>query len=115
VDFSAFVTDLANGQVNQRLSEQLSKLVEGVEDTHQKGTLTVTFTVSEEGRQIKVDAKCEAKMPQHPLHGTLFFPVPDKPGEITRDDIRQLKLRNLAERASRKAVGDVDPNTGEVH
>jgi hypothetical protein len=121
--FDIFVGELANGQVNDRLSQALSKLVEAVQDTRGKGSPVVTFSAEHEGHEVKVGVKCKTEVPQHPLHSSLFFYVPDKPGEISRDDVRQMKLKGLADRAVLREVKrahgaddsqDVDPETGEV-
>jgi hypothetical protein len=104
--------DLDNGNVLQRIDEELARVTEGVEETHQPGKLTITFTISDEGMgRAKVDAKVEAKVPTHPLSASLFF-FSKVPGNLSRDNERQGKLNYLPTPKAAESE-DVDEN-GEV-
>lgn len=108
-DFATVVTDLADGTVNQRLSEKLAELVMAVEETGKSGTMTVKIGVKKEGTMAIVGVECTTKIPEHPMHGTLFHL--GRAGALLRDDPRQLPLRNLS--PVPRVADPFDPDSGE--
>lgn len=91
-DFSEFVTNLADGRVNQRLTTTLAKVCEKVEETGLVGELTVKFIVKKESGRALVAVDIKEKVPKHPEHSTLFYFGNDC---LLREDPKQLKLKGL--------------------
>lgn len=100
-DFSEFITDLDHGKINQKLTEELARVVDAVEDTGLVGELTVKLKVKREGKMATVHLDIRTKCPAHPLHATLFYFGVN--GELLREDPRQLSLKTL-DRPAIKAV-----------
>lgn len=87
--------ELDNGRVLERLSEEVREITEAVVETGETGALTIKLSISREAHHAVVDVSSVPKVPKHPMHGTLMFF--DGKGGLTREDPRQLKLRNLNE------------------
>jgi len=96
-DFAEFITDLAHGDINQKLTDALAEVTNAVEETGKVGELSIKFTVKKEGKMAIVAVDIKKKCPEHPLHGTLFY-IGDN-GELLRDDPRQLRLKGLDDSA----------------
>jgi hypothetical protein len=92
MDFLKFLEELDHGRVIQQLGDQLSKVVDAVDDTGQTGTLTVKFSLSKEGEMVIADVDATQKIPNHPMHSTLFFA---HEGRLARDNPKQMKLKAL--------------------
>ncbi len=93
-DFAEWLCELDHGAVNQRLSEKLLQLGSAVQETGLAGTLTIKVSIKREGDMAKADVQVKADVPEHPMHGSLFFF--GRSGSLHRDDPRQLSLRDLA-------------------
>jgi len=93
-DFTEWLVDLDHGRVVQRLSEKLMVLGSAVQETGLAGTITIKIKLEKEGEMAKADVQVKAEIPEHPMHGSLFFF--GKMGSLHRDDPRQLQLRDLA-------------------
>lgn len=91
-DFSEFITDLVNGEVNQKLTTDLAKVVEAVQETGLVGELVVKCIVKKENDRAIVAVEIKKKVPEHQPHGTLFY---FGNGGLVRDDPRQMKLKGL--------------------
>ncbi|MCH7703871.1 MAG: ATP-dependent 6-phosphofructokinase [Planctomycetes bacterium] len=72
-DFSAFITDLAHGDINQKLTAALVEVTNAVEETGKVGELSVKFVLKKEGKMAIVAVDLKKKVPEHPMHGTLFY------------------------------------------
>ena len=92
-DFAEFITDLSHGSVNQRLTEDLAKVVEAVQETGRTGELTIKLNVKLEGGMAVVNTEVKSKAPKPPLPGTMFF-VGEK-GLLHREDPRQTRMKTL--------------------
>ena len=91
-DFSKFVTELDRGQINDHLTFTLSEVIDAVKETNLTGEMTVKFVVKKEGERAIVAVEMKKKVPEHPMHGTLFH---FGNGGLVRDDPRQMKLKGL--------------------
>ena len=91
-DFSEFVTDLAEGRVNQRLTETLAEVCEAVQETGLIGEVTVKFIIKKESNRALVAVEIKEKIPKLPEHATLFYF-----GNVglLREDPKQLKFKGL--------------------
>lgn len=115
-DFSEFIAELNGGVANAQLTAKLAKVVAAVEEIGKSGSLTVTFNVKKEGAMAIVGVEAKAKVPEHPINGSLYFFGAN--GVLCRDDPRQLKLKNLdAPKRNLKTVsfptGDPKPVDGD--
>jgi hypothetical protein len=90
-DFADLITDMGHGEVHQRLSEDLAKIVEAVEDTGLKGKMTITITVKRSGERVAmVDLASKLDIPRHPTPSSGFFF--EAGGGLAKSDPRQTKL-----------------------
>ncbi len=103
-DFSALLLDCDHGKVNERLGEQLQKLVEAVNVTGKNGSISIKVTVSKEGPMVQVDVGSSVKTPQPRMMGTLFHIGKDS--LLTRDNPKQMILKDLAREAPPRVVPD---------
>ena len=88
--FSEILIDLASGDVERRLTNDLAELVRAVEETGDKGKLTLTLDVSKGAKLVSVSAKVESKLPRSPLENTSFFT--DERGGLHVENPRQGKI-----------------------
>lgn len=91
-DFSEFITDLDHGQINQALSDKLAEVVAAVADTGKDGELTIKLTIKREGKMATVGCTAKTKVPEHALHGTLFY---FGQSGLVRDDPKQISLPSV--------------------
>lgn len=91
-DFSEFVTDLADGRVNQRLTATIAEICEAVQDTGLVGELNVKFTFKKESSRAIVAVEIKEKVPRHPEHATLFY---FGNNGLVREDPKQLTMKGL--------------------
>ena len=91
-DFSEFITNLVNGEVNQKLTVTLGEVSEAVNETGLVGEIKLKLTVKKEGGRAIVAVDITKKVPEHPVHGTLFH---FGNGGLVRDDPRQMKMKGL--------------------
>jgi hypothetical protein len=100
--FSDFLREVARGSVHTEASEQLHALVDAVQETGQKGTLTLAFTVEPIAKgdvsTLKVGGKVVAKLPTSSLTSAFFV---DAAGNLSRRDPRQLTLPNITDRTEK--------------
>jgi hypothetical protein len=90
-EFADLITDLGHGEVHQRLSEDMAKIVEAVEDTGLKGKMTITITVKRTGERVAmVDLQSKLDIPRHPAPSSAFFF--EEGGGLAKSDPRQQKL-----------------------
>ena len=92
-DFATFITDLAHGEINQKLTEAMAEVIRAVEATNKVGELVVRFIAKRNGNMAIVATEIRKKIPEEPLTGSMFY-IGDN-GELFREDPRQLRLKNL--------------------
>ena len=100
MDFTDFLTDLDHGRLHQQLGEQLEHVIDGVQTHGSAGSVTLKLTVTKEGDRAMVTPKLDVKVPHEPPAPTLFFFA--REGGLTREDPRQLALRDLRPQAVRE-------------
>lgn len=83
--------DLENGRFLRDLTEASYNMVAAVMDTRKPGKLTVTLTYSPTGKgTVNLDAKFDAKEPEHDRPSTTFFVGQDL--SLQRNDPAQPRL-----------------------
>lgn len=113
-DFTDVITDLAHGQVNQQLTDGLSEVLKAVRETGKKGELTLKLTVTCVNENAVVGAEWNTKLPKPGAPTTMFFFDGEDGTAITREDPRQLALRQLAPVPKAPAqVTDEDDDGGD--
>lgn len=115
MEFCDLIGDIDDGRVMEALNEQLGELVEAAQRTGQAAKLTLTLSIVGEGNRAAVAAKVVMHKPGLPLKPSAFF-WGSSPGELSRDNPKQMVLRRLDEprKAKAREDADVDPETGEV-
>lgn len=90
--FSHFIEHLGAGSVDRTVTERLHELVAACRESGQRGSITLTISVSPEdqGRLANIAVKVSTKKPEPKLVGGLFFAGSD--GELHQEDPRQLAL-----------------------
>ncbi len=106
-DFGDFITDLAHGAVNQRLTEKLLEIADAVCETHNAGELILKLKIKEDGGMAVVTAAISTKKPEKAVAGTLFFFGPG--GALTREDPRQLRLKQIIDVPATARIVHSDP------
>jgi len=91
-DFAEFLTNLVNGDVNNRLTDELREVTEAVHETGLVGELRIVLKIKKEGSRAMVSTDITKKVPEHPIHGTLFY---FGNGGLVRDDPRQMSMKGL--------------------
>lgn len=103
-DFAQFISELAHGDFNNRMTDEMAAVVEAVEGTGLLGELTVTFKIKKEGTVAVVACEMKKKMPHHPFVGSMFYFGTN--GELLSEDPRQMTLRKLDKPTMRSVKGD---------
>lgn len=88
--FGVVVTELADGDLERRLTAEFADVVRAVEDTGKPGKLTLNILVGTDGKMIRVVADTKVTIPKPPVEGTAFFS--DDRGGLHRENPRQAKL-----------------------
>lgn len=94
IDIGEFLAELDAGRVYHVLGDQMGRVVDLVQTHGGKGELTLKLSLTKEGDRAVCEAKIDTKAPHEPVGATLFFFGRD--GGLTREDPRQLSLRELA-------------------
>jgi len=112
VDFCELLAELDHGNVAERLSQDLLKVVEATNKTGKQGTLTVTFKVTKQNGMALIMAETNRKVPEHGLNASMYYFGKD--GSLVREDPRQLSLRTLPDPKPMDAPAlSIIPNGGE--
>ena len=79
------------GFLLEEMAETQRELVQAIQHTNRRGTLTLTLTYTPEGQgQLSIEAAVKAKAPTLPRGRSLFFVTPD--ANLDRNDPRQQTL-----------------------
>lgn len=87
LSFSAFITENADGVLEDRATAELRDLVQAVLAQQKKGTLVVELTVNPaggSGRMVRIAGNVTAKPPKAVPEESLFYATRD--GGLTKDD-----------------------------
>jgi len=106
VDFLKLIENYDDGRLRQHLDEQLSQLVDGAHTHGTDGHLTLKIKLRKDSDRAVVTPIVDSKIPQAAPASCLFFF--DRSGTaITRDNPRQLNLRDLEpQRVREETVAD---------
>lgn len=110
--FADFLREQSGGHTHDELGEALHDLIAKVRDTGKKGTLTLTVKVGPlkgDTDVLVVEDEIKINLPEHDRKASMFYP--DKHGNLSRRDPRQLDFDSLREVPN---PNDVDPATGEI-
>lgn len=98
MNFQQFLEDVDGGKAIQVCGEEMTKIVDSVQLGGGEGVLTITVKVKKhDGERAKIETKVASKIPTAPISMTTFFfhNKPDGDTSLTRDNPRQLKLKEL--------------------
>jgi len=111
--FADVLREMSRGRSHDELSVALRRLVEAVEDTGKKGTLTYTITVTrmKDGLTLNVGDAISLKLPEHDRPVSIFWA--DREHNLTRSDPQQPELWGSHVMPAPVPEG-VDPDTGEI-
>lgn len=88
--FGEILADLAGGDVEKRLTNDLAELVRAVEEVGKDGVLTIKLTVSRGPKTMHIATSWDCKTPKAPVEATAFFS--DERGGLHVENPRQGKL-----------------------
>lgn len=109
--FSDWMREQAGGKSHEEMGEALYDLVQRVQDTGKKGTVSYTITVAPmkgDSNMLMITDKIVLKVPEHDRKPSLFYT--DQIGNLTREDPAQPTFDSLRE----VPPPNVDPVTGEI-
>jgi hypothetical protein len=108
--FSDFLLEQAKGHSHVELSEGLRDLVNRVQDTGKKGSITYVVTVepTKGTDALTVSDEIKLRLPEHDRDASLFFS--DEDGNLVRTDPNAMVFESLREVPPR----GVNLSTGEV-
>ena len=92
-DFAAFLLELSRGRTIGELTDGLAAVVRSVQDTGNKGSITLTVTVAPakgDREQVDITDAVVIKKARHDRARSTYFV--DKAGRPVRDDPRQRPL-----------------------
>jgi hypothetical protein len=92
-EFVSVLSDLSDGEVNIELTRQLARVVKGCREANRTGAVMLRLSVKPVGDSVMIKADVSAKIPAAAANETVFFAGEN--GALTREDPRQLELRNL--------------------
>ena len=101
MDFTELVTDLDHGRTHQQLSELLAHIIDGVQVHGTAGELVLKLGIKKVGDRAVVTPTITSKVPHEPVAETMFW-FAREGGALTRDNERQLQLRDLRPQAVRE-------------
>jgi len=88
--FSDVLGELEGGDVLRELTDKLYEVGRAVRDTRKEGAIKLSVTIKPTGKSFIVDAKIDAKVPEHDRPTTTFFMTPE--GTLMRNDPNQPRL-----------------------
>lgn len=110
--FADFFREQSGGKTHDEMSEAIYDLVQKVRDTGKAGSVQLTFRVSTlkgDENVLVIEDQIKLRLPEHDRKASMFFP--DKNGNLSRSDPRQLAFESLREVPT---PDNVDLATGEI-
>lgn len=103
--FSDLLRDDRGGVTDLEVTKAVRELVAAVETTGKAGAITVTVALRPNCRgQVYLQVTPKAKLPELPREASLYFVDGDL--DLTRQDPRQLSLRDLRDPGEDPGPGD---------
>lgn len=103
---SHLLATMRNGAANHAATEQLEKLIQAVQDTGKKGTVTIKIEVGKlkDGEtELQVQMKVSSSIPVVDIPKGIYFPGEN--GSLHRDNPRQLSMLDKEEQ---RKDGDIN-------
>jgi hypothetical protein len=88
--FSQLLTAVAQGDFDQRCTEEMNKVVAAVEAGNGDGEVTIKIKFKKDKRMMQVESKVTAKIPTMGVDKSLFFV--DAQNRLTEDDPKQTTI-----------------------
>lgn len=88
--FGVVIAELADGDLERRLTAEFADLVRAVKETSKAGKIVLTIAADTDGKMIRVVADTKVTLPRPAIEGTAFFS--DDRGGLHRENPRQTKL-----------------------
>ena len=92
-DFLDFLSDLDDGELLPRLTQERQQVVRAVRRTGLVGEITLKLAFKPDGRTIITVPRVTTKVPTAKSNSTVFFD--DEAGNLSRTDPKQLPLRHV--------------------
>lgn len=92
-DFVHVLCEMDNGRVNEKMTEGLCEVVQGVRETGKVGKIKLELAVKKEGDMIIIRPIVKADRPSHAPNPTMYFAKDD--GSCFRDNPVQPTLKNI--------------------
>jgi len=99
--FADVIRDYRNGQLHEKLSDELAQMIRRCVAVQRPGELTIKFKVKIDKDQVKLSATSTLKLPAEVEVGDAVF-FPDEDGGLHRSDPRQGELPIVRDTAKRK-------------
>ena len=88
--FAIVLAEIADGDLERRLTSEFAELVRACQDTGKTGKLAVTIGVGVDGKLVRVVADSKVTVPKPSLEGTSFFA--DDRGGVHVENPNQARL-----------------------
>lgn len=88
--FAEIICDLAQGDIERRLTEELAQVVRACESTSQKGKLVITLSVEPGPKMMCLKIATKQTIPQPAMEATQFFS--DDKGGLHVQNPRQTQM-----------------------
>lgn len=91
--FTDVIANLADGDVERRLTKELAEVTEAAGRTGKAGRLVLTLSVARDGKMMRVVSSSKATIPRDEIEATAFFV--DERGGLHRKNPKQLTMPAL--------------------
>lgn len=88
--FTDVIGELEGGDLLHELTAKLYEVGRAVRETRKEGSIKLSIKLSPTGKSFILDAKIEAKVPEHDRPSTTFFMTDE--GTLMRNDPNQPRL-----------------------
>lgn len=88
--FAEFLAEMAHGEVDKLATAKLREIVAASVETGQKGSVTITISVTAHAKLAEISAKIKTTKPEPKVPGQSYYTGAD--GALHNEDPRQLKL-----------------------
>ena len=92
MDFLEILNEIGEGDLNARLTDDVTRLARDVIETGGKGALTLRITISANGTSIITEAAIDVRRPHIRMQGGQYWIDGDR---LVEDDPQQLALPSI--------------------